>query len=372
VAHGHRAEPAGAWREPVRGGHPDTALQALPGLEQLREMLAGRSPHPPLSRLTGMRLEALGPGRADFRMPVSEWLRVSDGSVPLGALTIPADAAMACAFMTVLPPFTAFTTAELSLRLLGAAQPGGSILARGRVIDVGPPIALTEAELRDEQGRLIAHGTSLCVRVPPRLPGMAPRAPDRAEGARARDGAGPPDGDGPSDGENGDSGRGPDPWERAIPAGWSPGAAAEQLQARIAGQGAPAPLELLTGMAPVSAAGGAATLALPTSRWLTAPPPGRVQGGVIALLADASLAAAVRSAVPAQLTYTGVDLKVNYLRPLSADGREARASARSVHAGRRTAVAAGEVVDADGRLVAVATGSGLLARSDGHATTGES
>jgi uncharacterized protein (TIGR00369 family) len=117
---------------------------------------------------------------------------------------------------------------------------------------------------------------------------------------------------------------------------------------------------------------------LPTSRWLAAPPPGRVQGGVIALLADAALSAAVQSVAPAPLTFTGVDLKVNYLRPLSADGREARASARSVHAGRRTAVASGEVLDADARLIAVATGSGLLAtgsgplaRGDGPAATGE-
>ena len=370
MAHDQRSELTRPWREPVRGGHPDPALRALPGLEQLREMLEGRSPHPPLSRLTGMRLEALGPGRADFRMPVSEWLRASDGSVPLGALTIPADSAMACAFMTVLPPFTAFTTAELSLRLLRAPEPGGSILARGRVIDVGPPIALTEAELHDEQGRLIAHGSSLCVRVASRLPGAAPLAPAGAGGTHTGDGAGRDDGAEPDAGPGQDE-RGPDPWERASPAGWTPGAAAERLRARLSGEAAPAPLELLTGMAPEAVTAGTATLTLPTSRWLTAPPPGRVQGGVIALLADASLAAAVQSAAPEDLTYTGVDLKVNYLRPLTADGRDARAVARTVHAGRRTAVASGEVLDADGRLIAVATGSGLLAGRDPGVATGE-
>jgi uncharacterized protein (TIGR00369 family) len=355
VAHGRRAEQPGPWREPVRGGHPDPALQALPGLEQLRHMLDGRTPHPPLSRLTGLRLEGLGPGHAVFRMPVSKWLRGSDGPVPLGALAIPADSAMACAFMTVLPPFTAFTTAELSLRLLRAPEPGGSILARGRVIDAGPPLALTEAELRDERDRLIAHGSSLCVRVPSRLPGVTPAGTD---GAGARDG---------------EDDEGSDPWKRPIPGGWHPGAEADGLGAGTAGEAPPAPLELLTGMAAmgVGAAAGAATLTLPTSPWLTAPPPGRVQGGVIALLADASLSAAAQSAVPAQLLYTSVDLKVNYLRPLNADGREARAPARLVHAGRRTAVALGEVLDADGRLIAAATGSGLLGKRDGTATRGE-
>ena len=315
-------------------------------------MLEGRSPHPPLSRLTGMRLEALGNGRADFRMPVSEWLRAAHGAVPLGVLAIPADSAMACAFLTVLGPFTAFTTAELSLRLLRAPEPGGSILARGRVIDVGPQMALTEAELRDDQDRLIAHGSSLCVQVPARLPRPAPSRPDIRAGTLD-----PPEARS-ADGET------PDPWERALPEGSRPGDAPRWLRARLEGDAARAPLELLTGMRTAGADAGEATLTLPTSQWLTAPPPGRLQGGVTGLLSDASMCAAVQSAVPADLTFTGVDLKINYLRPLSADGREARASARTLHVGRRTAVAAGEVRDADGRLVAVATGSGLLAAAD--------
>jgi uncharacterized protein (TIGR00369 family) len=343
VAHRDVAEPAGPWQEPVRGGHPDPALRALPGLEQLREMLDGGSPHPPLSRLIGMRLEALGDGRAEFRMPVSEWLRAAPGTVPLGALAIPADSAMACAFMTVLPPFSAFTTAELSLRLLRAPEPGGSILARGRVVDVGPSFALTEAELRDERDRLIAHGSSRGVRVPARLPGTAAPEPR----ARARTGDHPAE-------EHPRDEMGPDPWERPTPE-------------RGAG---PPPLELLTGLATAGADAGEANLTLPTSRWLTAPPPGRVQGGVTALLADASLSAAVQSAVPADLIFISIDLKVNYLRPLAADGRLARASARSLHVGRTTAVAGGEVRDADGRLVAVATGSGLVQRAGGASAAG--
>jgi uncharacterized protein (TIGR00369 family) len=55
-----------------------------------------------------------------------------------------------------------------------------------------------------------------------------------------------------------------------------------------------------------------------------------------------------------------VDLKVNYLRPLPADGRWAAATGRVQHLGRRIAVAGAEVVDADGRPVAIATGSAML------------
>jgi uncharacterized protein (TIGR00369 family) len=64
--------------------------------------------------------------------------------------------------------------------------------------------------------------------------------------------------------------------------------------------------------------------------------------------------------MPAGTAIAPVDLKVNYLRPLAADGRLARAHGRVVHSGRRIAVAAAEVSDADGRPIAVATGSAMV------------
>ncbi|HEY5427565.1 MAG TPA: PaaI family thioesterase, partial [Solirubrobacteraceae bacterium] len=104
---------------------------------------------------------------------------------------------------------------------------------------------------------------------------------------------------------------------------------------------------------------GEATFALPTTRWLCAPPPGRVQGGAVALLADAALRTAVQTAAPAGTAFVPIELKLNYLRPLPSDGREARAHAQLVHGGRGIAVARAEVTDADGRVIAIASGSAI-------------
>jgi len=62
-----------------------------------------------------------------------------------------------------------------------------------------------------------------------------------------------------------------------------------------------------------------------------------------------------------------VELKVNLLRPLASDGRLASAHGQLVHSGRRVAVGRGDVRDASGRTIAVATGSALL----GEAAVGE-
>ncbi len=311
------------WRAPVRGGHPDPILAARPGIEFLRAMLSGDTPAPPLARLTGMAPVHLGADCAQFSMPVSPWLCGDDGRVPLGVLAIPSDAAMACAIIHDLPAGTAITTSELALRQIRPARPGATLVTTATVLNSArpaPPIALAEVTVADEAGVLIARGGSLCVVLPytdeedPGDPGAAATTAADA---------------------------GPDPWERPA---------------------ADAGLSRLTGLTAMLIASGEAAFALPATRWLCAPPPGRVQGGAVAMLAGAAIDAAMQTAAPAQSRFVPLELKLNYLRPLASDGREATAHATLVHGGRRTAVARAEVADADGRAIAVASGSGIAER----------
>ncbi|MEO6858079.1 MAG: PaaI family thioesterase [Solirubrobacteraceae bacterium] len=331
------------WREQLRGGHPDPQLLSLPGIEQLRRQIAGLSPEAPLSRLTGMRLESINPGEALFRMPMTGWLPAADGRIPPGPLAIPADAAMACAIMSELPARTLFTTSEMTLRVLQEVRPEGDLHAHGRVIAAGPPVALAEVELRDDDGVLVAHGSSLCVTLPPMASPPAHQSPAAEHPAES-----------------------PDPWARPAPAPPFPHVAEvgrsglDVLQSRIAGDSEPAPLERFLGLMPWRAVEGETEYRLPASPWFCAPPPGRLQGGVTITLAEAAMFDAVRTLVPAELPVRPVELKINLLRPLASDGRPARALGRVVHSGRRIAVCGAEVSDADGRPIAVATGSALL------------
>lgn len=338
------------WQEPVRGGYPEPAIFREAPSVMLRAMVAGTAPQPPISRLTGMRLVECGIGTTSFSMPLSGWLCTSQGAISIGPLTIPADAAMACAIQTELPPATPLTTAELSLRLLRPAPAGGSITARGRVIDVRRTIALAEVTVTDQDERLIAHGSSLCVLAPE---SDRPSAPDEPVVPQRL-----VDGDRETDG--------PDPWQRPaigeiLPQDvWERMTGLEVLRAQLDDELPAPPIQHLTGLRATEASERQATFAMPAAEWLCAPIPGRVQGGAVALLAEAGLSGAIQTTVPARTALAPIDLKVNYLRPLAADGRLATAAGRVLHSGRRVAVATAEVVDADGRPVAVATGSGML------------
>jgi uncharacterized protein (TIGR00369 family) len=133
----------------------------------------------------------------------------------------------------------------------------------------------------------------------------------------------------------------------------------EMLTASLAGQLPAPPTTYLMGLRLVEAEEGRATFALPATEWLC-PPTGMVQGGVIAMLADAALSGAVMTVTPAATATAPFDLKVNFLRPGIADGRELVARGTVAHAGRTMVVAHSEVVNADGKRVALATGSSLL------------
>jgi uncharacterized protein (TIGR00369 family) len=322
------SEDEAPWRTPVRGGHPDPVLAGRPGIEFLRAMLTGDTPAPPLSHLTGMQPVKLGAEGAQFTMPVSRWLCGEDGRVPLGVLAIPADAAMACAIIAGLPAETAITTSELAMRQIRPVPYGGTLVTTASVLNSArpaPPVALAEATVTDGSGALIARGGSLCVVLP-----FSAEAEAESAGAAGAPEAGPPAPE-----------AGPDPWQWSSP---------------VAG------LSRLTGLTATAIAPGEATFALPATRWMCAPPPGRVQGGAVAMLAGAAMEGAMRTAAPAEHRFVPLELKLNYLRPLASDGREATAHATLVHGGRRTAVARAEITDADGRAIAVASGSAIAER----------
>ena len=81
-------------------------------------------------------------------------------------------------------------------------------------------------------------------------------------------------------------------------------------------------------------------------------PIGVVHGGVAATLLDSAMGCAVHSTLPAGATYTTLEIKVNYIRPMTADTGQVRCEAKTIHVGSRTATAEGKIVDEKGKLYA--------------------
>src|SRR5688572_30643960 len=156
------------WDEPPRGQPGDlAALIRMSGLEALETFLDGRSPAPPVARLTGRRLVSAGPGTVVYELPVTEWLVGPKGTTHPGVLAFLADAPLLAAIQSVLGAGTVSTTAEVSTTFLGTASKGDVLLAEGKVIHADGSTGLSEVFIRRSDESLIAHGTSRVFIFPP-------------------------------------------------------------------------------------------------------------------------------------------------------------------------------------------------------------
>ncbi len=85
-------------------------------------------------------------------------------------------------------------------------------------------------------------------------------------------------------------------------------------------------------------------------------PIGVVHGGVAATLFDSAMGCAVHTALPAGVSYTTLEIKVNYLRPLTSTTGKVFCEGKVIQVGNRVATAEARLTDERGKL-------------DGHATT---
>jgi len=84
---------------------------------------------------------------------------------------------------------------------------------------------------------------------------------------------------------------------------------------------------------------------------------GTGHGGFLSTLLDTAPGFSVGSLSPAGTTWTTTDLHVRFLRPMTVDSGVVSAVGHVEHYGRSTAIAAGEVLDGRGRVLASATAS---------------
>jgi uncharacterized protein (TIGR00369 family) len=89
-------------------------------------------------------------------------------------------------------------------------------------------------------------------------------------------------------------------------------------------------------------------------------PLGGVHGGAVCTLLDTATACALHTTLPAGVSYTSVEIKVNYLKAVTVDSGTLAAVGTVVKAGSRIGFAEGSITDASGKLVATATSTLLI------------
>jgi uncharacterized protein (TIGR00369 family) len=93
-------------------------------------------------------------------------------------------------------------------------------------------------------------------------------------------------------------------------------------------------------------------------------PIGSVHGGYAMTLLDSAMGCAIHSTLAAGELYTTLEVKVNFIRPITADTGRVRCEGTVVHRGGRIATAEGKVIaEESGKLLAHGSTTCLVIRS---------
>ncbi|HEU4455396.1 MAG TPA: PaaI family thioesterase [Longimicrobium sp.] len=137
----------------------------------------------------------------------------------------------------------------------------------------------------------------------------------------------------------------------------------EYMRALIAGEIPAPPIAHSLGFTLAEVGEGRAVFAMEPAEYHYNPI-GVVHGGVAATLLDSAMGCALHTTLPAGVGYTTLELKINYLRPMTRDTGPVRAEATIINAGRTTALVEARLVDSAGKLLAHATSTCMILRPE--------
>ncbi len=135
----------------------------------------------------------------------------------------------------------------------------------------------------------------------------------------------------------------------------------EFMRAFLDGGLPPPPFMELLGIRAVSVEPGSVAFEFDPAEYMYSPL-GTVHGGIVTVLLDTAMGCSFHSTLPAGVGYTTIELKVSFLRPVTARSGTLRAVGHVVHSGSRVASADARLTDREGKLVASATSSLLILR----------
>lgn len=145
------------------GTIPHEEMDHYDGLELLQRLIDGHYPAPSIGMRLNFGLHEVSEGRAVFRgLPGVRHLNPL-GGVHGGWTAAIMDSALACAVHTTMAKGEAYTTAEFKVNLLRPITPEtGLVECEGIVVHRGRTTAVSEARLKDGNGKLLAFGTETC------------------------------------------------------------------------------------------------------------------------------------------------------------------------------------------------------------------
>lgn len=140
----------------------------MTGLQHLQAMIRGELPRPTMATTMSMELTLAEEGRVIFVATADENHLNPLGMVHGGFAATVMDSATGAAVHTMIDAGKGYGTIDLNVKMLRPVPIGEELIGEGRVINMSRSLGVSEATLKNKQGKLIATATATCKIVTPR------------------------------------------------------------------------------------------------------------------------------------------------------------------------------------------------------------
>ena len=139
------------------------SIATMTGLEIMQAFAAGKFPKPTIAETIPMDFQTVEHGGVTFSATATDRHLNPMGGVHGGFAATVMDSVTGCAVHTTLEPGEGYATVDLNVKMVRPIPQNVQLNAEGRVINRSRSLAISESTLKDDEGKLYAHGTASCM-----------------------------------------------------------------------------------------------------------------------------------------------------------------------------------------------------------------
>jgi uncharacterized protein (TIGR00369 family) len=139
----------------------------MAGFDLLKAVSEGKLPYPSIADTIPMRITELTKGTIKFIVKADNRHINLLGSVHGGFATTVLDSVTGYAVHTVLDAGVGGSTVDLNVKMLRPIPLDVELFGEGCVIHISKSLGVSEGAIKDNDGKLYAHGTATCIILRP-------------------------------------------------------------------------------------------------------------------------------------------------------------------------------------------------------------
>ncbi len=139
------------------------SIKEMTGLEVMTAMKEGELDHPPMAGTIPMKIVKVEEGSIHFEVKADKNHMNTMGGIHGGFSATVMDTITGCAVHTTLGKGVTYGTIDLNVKMTRPIPIDTVLYAEGHVINKSRRLAISQGTIKDEKGKIYAHGSASCM-----------------------------------------------------------------------------------------------------------------------------------------------------------------------------------------------------------------